>query len=224
MLVDDLTLLSHIIGNTPFQEQSEALKSSILTAILTGSEATTQSHAESSNRPRNAEQLRTSTSSGSNDKHGKIEILASITHDVYTGKTEVHPSWLRDFKDILFPIAREADDHDLRSDAVAVPARNPSLDHDDQSQGSSSVRSWRTAFMNIREVKEETQNMKLRVVDPLEDEGVWVIVDDAWNSCCHGSEWCKMPQDTSSMELVRRTLYPEENTGCHAHCILLSPS
>ena len=28
-----------------------------------------------------------------------------------------------------------------------------------------------------------------REVDPLEDEGIWAIVDDACNSCCHGSIW-----------------------------------
>ena len=35
----------------------------------------------------------------------------------------------------------------------------------------------------------ETQNTKLRVVDPLEDEGIYAIIDDACNSCCHGELW-----------------------------------
>ena len=35
----------------------------------------------------------------------------------------------------------------------------------------------------------ETQNTKLRVVDPLEDEGIDAIIDDACNSCCHGELW-----------------------------------
>ena len=47
MLVDDLTFLSHIAGGAPFQEQSEAIKTAILTTILAGSE--TQSHAEGAN-------------------------------------------------------------------------------------------------------------------------------------------------------------------------------
>ena len=29
----------------------------------------------------------------------------------------------------------------------------------------------------------------LRVVDPMEDEGVWAIVDDGCNSCTHSREW-----------------------------------
>ena len=119
MLVDDLTFLSHITGGAPFQEQPEALKTAILTTILAGSE----NHAERSVHNR---------SSGSSDKHGKIEILASISHDIHTGKTEVHPAWLRDFRDILFPTEQETVDHDLRDVTNAVPARNPSLDHDEQ--------------------------------------------------------------------------------------------
>ena len=35
----------------------------------------------------------------------------------------------------------------------------------------------------------ETQNTKLRVVDPLEDEGIDAIIDDACNTCCHGELW-----------------------------------
>ncbi len=35
----------------------------------------------------------------------------------------------------------------------------------------------------------EKQSTKLRVVDPLTDEGIWVTVDNACNSCCHGAGW-----------------------------------
>ena len=36
---------------------------------------------------------------------------------------------------------------------------------------------------------QEYQTTKLRVVDPITDEGVWAIVDDACNSSCHGRSW-----------------------------------
>ena len=35
----------------------------------------------------------------------------------------------------------------------------------------------------------DNQTLKLRVVDPIADEGVWAIVDDGCNSCCHGEVW-----------------------------------
>ena len=109
MLVDDLTFLSHITGGAPFQEQPEALKTAILTTILAGSE--TQSHAERANHSKRSVHSR---SSGSSDKPGKIEILASISHDIHTGKTEVHPAWLKDFRDLLFPTEQETVDHDMQ--------------------------------------------------------------------------------------------------------------
>ena len=62
---------------------------------------------------------------------------------------------------------------------------------DSADEACESSRGRRTAFVNARRTRTETQNMKLRVVDPLNDAGVWVIVDDACNSCCHGSEWRK---------------------------------
>ena len=36
---------------------------------------------------------------------------------------------------------------------------------------------------------EDKQNTSLRVVDPMADEGVWAIVDDACNCNCHGERW-----------------------------------
>ena len=36
-----------------------------------------------------------------------------------------------------------------------------------------------------------SETQRHRVVDPLRDEGVWAILDDACNSCCHGSAWRK---------------------------------
>ena len=33
------------------------------------------------------------------------------------------------------------------------------------------------------------QTRSLRVVDPIADEGVWAIIDDGCNSCCHGEVW-----------------------------------
>jgi hypothetical protein len=39
--------------------------------------------------------------------------------------------------------------------------------------------------------QDDYQTTSLRVVDPINDEGVWAIVDDACNSCCHGASWRK---------------------------------
>ena len=33
------------------------------------------------------------------------------------------------------------------------------------------------------------QTLSLRVVDPIEDDGVWAIIDEECNSCCHGEVW-----------------------------------
>ncbi len=52
---------------------------------------------------------------------------------------------------------------------------------------------------------QETQTTKLRVVDPIEDEGVWVIVDDACNSCCHGEMW-RLNADKKFNDLGFRTV------------------
>ena len=41
------------------------------------------------------------------------------------------------------------------------------------------------------QIQRALQSLQLRVVDPLEDEGVWAIVDDGSNSCCHGQIWRK---------------------------------
>ena len=35
----------------------------------------------------------------------------------------------------------------------------------------------------------DNQTLNLRVVDPIADESVWVIIDDGCNSCCHGEVW-----------------------------------
>ena len=35
----------------------------------------------------------------------------------------------------------------------------------------------------------DNQTRNLRVVDPIADEGVWAIIDDGCNSCCHGEVW-----------------------------------
>ena len=32
----------------------------------------------------------------------------------------------------------------------------------------------------------DNQTRNLRVVDPIADEGVWAIMDDGCNRCCHG--------------------------------------
>ena len=35
----------------------------------------------------------------------------------------------------------------------------------------------------------DNQTLNLRVVDPIEDDGVWATVDEGRNSCCHGEVW-----------------------------------
>ena len=45
-----------------------------------------------------------------------------------------------------------------------------------------------TAFVSFREQPmhfKDNQTLNLRVVDPVADEGVWAIIDDGCNSCCH---------------------------------------
>ena len=49
-----------------------------------------------------------------------------------------------------------------------------------------------TAFVSLRERPvhvDDNQTLSLRVVDPVADDGVWAIVDDGCNSCCHGEVW-----------------------------------
>ena len=49
-----------------------------------------------------------------------------------------------------------------------------------------------TAFVSLREQPmhfNENQTLSLRVVVPNADEGVWAIIDDGCNSCCHGEVW-----------------------------------
>ena len=41
----------------------------------------------------------------------------------------------------------------------------------------------------------DIQATHLRVVDPMKDEGVWVIVDDGANSCVHGEIWRKNAEE-----------------------------
>ena len=50
-----------------------------------------------------------------------------------------------------------------------------------------------TAFVSFRERPmhfKDNQTLNLRVVDPIAHEGVWAIIDDGCNSCCHG-EVCR---------------------------------
>ena len=49
-----------------------------------------------------------------------------------------------------------------------------------------------TAFVSFREQPmhfNDNQTLSLQVVDPIADEGVWAIIDDGCNSCCHGEVW-----------------------------------
>ena len=48
------------------------------------------------------------------------------------------------------------------------------------------------AFVSIQERpmdSEDNQTLILRVVGPIADDGVWAIVDEGCNSCCHGDVW-----------------------------------
>ena len=49
-----------------------------------------------------------------------------------------------------------------------------------------------TAFVSFREQPmhfTDNQTLHSRVVDPIGDEGVWALIDDGCNSCCHGEVW-----------------------------------
>ena len=35
----------------------------------------------------------------------------------------------------------------------------------------------------------DNQTLSSRVVDPIADDGVWAIIDDGYNSCCHCEVW-----------------------------------
>ena len=44
----------------------------------------------------------------------------------------------------------------------------------------------------------DNQTQNFRVVDPIADDGVWAIIDDGCNSCCHGEVWRQtLKQDES---------------------------
>ena len=49
-----------------------------------------------------------------------------------------------------------------------------------------------TAFASFRERPmhfNDDQSLNLRVVNPIEDDGVWAIIDEGCNKCCHGEVW-----------------------------------
>ena len=47
----------------------------------------------------------------------------------------------------------------------------------------------------VPRLKPDIQATTHRVVDPMTDEGVWVVVDEGANSCCHGDEWRRNAED-----------------------------
>ena len=49
-----------------------------------------------------------------------------------------------------------------------------------------------TAFVSFREQPihfNDNQSLSLLVVDPIADDGVWAIIDDGCNTCCHSEVW-----------------------------------
>ena len=44
-------------------------------------------------------------------------------------------------------------------------------------------------------LKPDIQATTHRIVDPMTDEGVWVVVDEGANSCCHGDGWRRNAED-----------------------------
>ena len=49
-----------------------------------------------------------------------------------------------------------------------------------------------SAFVSFREQSMhffDNQTLNLPVVDPIADDGVWAVVVDGCNSCCHGEVW-----------------------------------
>ena len=60
------------------------------------------------------------------------------------------------------------------------------------------------AFVSFREQPMHfynNQTLNLRVVDPIADEGVWAIIDDGCNSCCHGEVWRQSAQRMMKSEI-----------------------
>ena len=54
------------------------------------------------------------------------------------------------------------------------------------------TREQHTTFVSCRERpmhEDDQKSQALRVVDPIMDDGVLMIVDDGCNSCCHGALW-----------------------------------
>ena len=61
-----------------------------------------------------------------------------------------------------------------------------------------------TAFGSFREQPmhaKDNQTLNLRLVDPIADEGVWAVMDDGCNSCCHGEVWRQRAE--AKMKLLR---------------------
>ena len=50
---------------------------------------------------------------------------------------------------------------------------------------STTVVSFRERLMHF----DDNQPLSLRVVDTVADDGVWAIIDDGCNRCCHGEVW-----------------------------------
>ena len=77
------------------------------------------------------------------------------------------------------------------------------------------VATTRTSMAAIR-YHAERQATNLRVVDPMKDPGVWVIVDDACNSCVHGARWRKNAEKKFRMRGLQCVLVnhvPTDFTG-----------
>ena len=67
-----------------------------------------------------------------------------------------------------------------------------------------------TAFVSFREQPmhfNDKQTLTLRVVDPIEDEGVWAIIDDGCNSCCHGEVWRQNAEAKMKVSGFHSTLF-----------------
>ena len=59
-----------------------------------------------------------------------------------------------------------------------------------------------TAFVSFREQLmhfKDNQTLNLRVGDKIADEGVWAIIDDGCNSCCHGEVWRQNAEKNESV-------------------------
>jgi hypothetical protein len=85
---------------------------------------------------------------------------------------------------------QEAADDDTESDGPP-PLVESSAEEAGDTEASSTSSSLPERFSYGVTKHRDIQATDLRVIDPMLDDGVWVIVDEGANSCVHGEQWRK---------------------------------